>query len=42
MAQEDTEARPLPEEDYGEDYWREQDRMAREMEEYLWRNSRRW
>ncbi len=29
-------------EDPDEDYWREQWEMAREMEEYLWRNSRRW
>lgn len=42
MATKDTKARPRAEEDYGDDYWREQDEMAREMEEYLWRNSRRW
>lgn len=42
MATKDTKAREWAEEDYGEDYWREQCEMAREMEEYLWRNSRRW
>lgn len=30
------------EEEYDEDYWRGQWEMAREMEKYLLRNSRRW
>lgn len=44
MEQAQTHHRPAPDagDGHGEDYWREQDEMAREMEEYLWRNSRRW
>lgn len=44
MEQSSTHRHPVTngEDGQGEDYWREQDRMSREMEEYLWRNSRRW